>query len=419
MEPRRLVQTFRDSAAMRPLREFFLQARRDVRVLSRSVLFGDRPSPVVSRTKSCARSEIPAPPVESALPGRRVVKVTRVERETADATSLHLVEQDGSPLRFTPGQFLTLEVSVKEGLVRRAYSLIAGETPEDSAHITIKRIANGMASSLLCDTVQPGAELWVRGPSGNFTLPSDDIPRAGLVMIAGGSGVTPILSIAQEVLRTQSQHAGGPRITLVYGNRGIADVIFRERLARLADAHPSRLIVDHVLSDPPSSWTGGVGMLDSPTLRQRFDALGISRGANERMYFVCGPTPMMEAARRTLGELGVSPSRIREELFSRPEARATQLSSPAAQTLSVLKNGNVSTLVAAPGKTILDAALDAGIDMPFSCAMGGCGACRVRLSSGSVDMAEPNCLSQAERRDGYVLTCVGRATSPVVLEVDS
>jgi ring-1,2-phenylacetyl-CoA epoxidase subunit PaaE len=152
-------------------------------------------------------------------------------------------------------------------------------------------------------------------------------------------------------------------------------------------------------------------------LEERLQALGVHDDGFQR-YFLCGPTPMMIAAHEALRARGIAPSRIAEERFTRPEAREGAKGSDRTELVIISKGGEDRGIQVEPGQTILEAALGAGIEMPFSCAMGGCGACRVRLTDGEVQMEEPNCLSRAEREQGYVLICVGRprGASHIVME---
>ena len=342
----------------------------------------------------------------------RPLTITRVVRETPDAVSLYLTEADGSPLRFTAGQFLSVDVAVGGETLRRAYSLASAALPGHEAHITVKRIPDGRVSHHLNEHAVADTTLAVLGPSGNFTVSPDPVRERHAVLLAGGSGITPVMSIAHTLLLAEPKS----RVTLVYGNRGEGDIIFRERLARLAEEHGARLIVDHVLSDPPAGWTGGRGLLDTATIEARLAHLGV-RDDSSTEYFVCGPTPMMDAAHAALGARSVPAGRIHEERFTRPEAREHTDHPAVDAELTVRADGKETKVIAKAGLTLLEAGLSAGLPMPFSCAMGGCGACRVKLVAGEVIMDEPNCLSAAEHEEGYVLTCCSTAASPVTVEI--
>jgi ferredoxin-NADP reductase len=259
-----------------------------------------------------------------------------------------------------------------------------------------------------------GDAIDVLGPSGAFT-PAPARGARLLVLVGGGSGITPLSSIARTLLASEPE----TRIALVYGNVALEDVIFKESLDALAGEHPGaphRFRVRHVLEQPPPGWTGGTGRLDGAALARELDALDDPDlpGAE---YFLCGPAPMMAANRACLEQRGVAPSRIREERFVSAHAVPGAPASTKAHEVTLRMRGGERRVIVGGGRTILETALDAAVDMPFSCAVGGCGTCRVRLAAGSVAMDEPNCLSADERAAGYVLACVSRPTSPCTLEV--
>ena len=396
----------------RALGERIRGAQRDVTMVGRRLIFGQTPPPLISRPPKAQGSVV-------SLPGKspkmaRPVKVVEVVRETPDAISVFVTEQDGSPIEFKPGQFLSVDVEIEGEVFRRAYSLANVCLPNTPSHITVKRIKDGRVSNHLNDTLEAGAELQVLGPSGNFTVEPQSLRQRRLVMIAGGSGITPIICILETILRREKQS----EVVLIYGNRRWEDIIFRDRLEALATEFGPRLRVDHVLQDPPEGWEGGTGLLSSDILEARLAAIGVVESEADR-YFLCGPTPMMDAAHTLLAQLGVGPTKIAEERFTRPEARHGSVGSTTPQRVTVLRGKTEHGVQVEPGQTILEAALAAGLEMPFSCAMGGCGACKVRKHEGQVEMEEPNCLSRSERVQGYVLTCVGRPLSRVDVEVEA
>lgn len=386
---------------------------RDLGMLGRRLVLGQTPSPLIDRPRASSGAIVSLPRKTPNM--ARPVKVVKVVRETKDAVSIYLTEADGSPIEFRPGQFLSVDVNVDGQRLRRAYSLASACLAGVPVHVTVKRIEGGRASNQLNETIKEGDQLQVLGPSGNFTIEPRSVNQRHLVMVAGGSGITPIMSIAETVLRWEA----ASRVTLIYGNRSLDDVIFRDRLASLSAELGGRLRVDHVLERPPGDWHDGRGLLTGEVLESRLEALGIEDDGVTR-YFLCGPTPMMEAAHEALQRRGVDASRIAEERFTSPEARSGNAGSDKTELVIVAKAGHDHDhgIQVEPGQTILEAALAAGIEMPFSCAMGGCGACRVRRAEGEVQMEEPNCLSRAERERGYVLTCVGRPLSQCKIEVE-
>ncbi len=392
------------------------QIRRDVSMLARRASGKHSPpftrrqpnSPALAVRRATEDALLSARRAEVLAP--RTLRVARVVRETPDAITLVLEDPSGAPIHFAAGQFFTLLVRVapQAELLRRAYS--ASSDAHDAARVavTVKRVAGGAVSNHLNDHASEGELLQVLGPSGSFVVPDEPRAPAPLVLVAGGSGITPMMSIARTALAADR----GVRITLVYGNRGERDVIFRAELDALARAYTPRFVVRHVLSDPPPGWSGGVGLLDARALGAELDACDeLPAGA---LFFLCGPDPMMQAARDGLRSRGVADGRIVEERFNMPHLRAKPgagSAAPAAgpQVLTIRSNGSGAREVyVGPDQTILEAGLSAGVAMDFSCAMGGCGACKVRLCDGEVEMEEPTCLTAQERADGYVLACVSR-----------
>jgi ferredoxin-NADP reductase len=379
------------------------QLRRDVATAA-GALIGRNPPPLVRVTGTTKRAASHTP---------RPMRVARVVRETTDAVTVVLEHLDGEPVRFAAGQFFTLHVRLDDGEVaRRAYS--ASSSPLDASHvaITVKRVAGGRVSAHIVERLREGDVLDVLGPSGSFTPAPAQGPRR-IVLVGGGSGITPLTSIARTLLATEP----GTSVVLVYGNRARGDVIFHDALEALARDHGAtgRLVVRHVLESPPPGWSGGTGLLDGAALERELGALGDARGVPSE-YFLCGPDPLMHAARAFLTGRGVPHGSIHEERFVSAHAGPTAAPSTA-HTVVVRSRGGARRLVVEPGHTVLEAAFDARVDMPFSCTVGGCGACRVRLVDGDVAMDEPNCLTPEERADGYVLACMSRPGGPCTLEL--
>jgi ferredoxin-NADP reductase len=385
--------------------EALRQLERDVTSVGRRA-FGHRPSPLVKRSS--------AP--RSAIRGRedaRELVVARVVRETEQAFTLVLRAPDDAPFTFLPGQFFTLLTAVDGEIVPRNYSASnAPGSPE--LHLTIKTKAGGRISPVLARTA-PGARLRVLGPFGSFVVAPASSRR--LVLLAGGSGITPLASIATATL------AGDPLATvaLVLANRRQDDIILASALEALRAAHPDRLTILHVLEEPPAAWDGERGRLDRQTAARALDALDAVHleGAS---FFVCGPDAMRDEVLAALAARGIEEHAIRIERFAigpRPQVTMSPaaFAAPGARPISIRVKDRTHRTVVLPGATVLEAGLAAGADMPFSCGVGGCGACRVKVTAGAVDVEEPNCLTDAERAAGYVLACVGRPCGPCSVEV--
>ncbi len=382
-------------------------------------LSGRRPPPFTSRhadgAQAPSRHKDDLGERMTALLAPRTVRVARVVRETPDAVSLVLEDPTGAPFQFTPGQFFTLILPIGDSVLRRAYSVCSDARDKDRVAVAVKRVAGGLVSNHVNDNVREGDLLQVLGPSGSFVAPDAKGDARHLVLLAGGSGITPMMSIAKTTLATEPN----ARVTLVYGNRGRGDVIFHDAIAELAREHAGRFAVRHVLSAPPSGWRGGVGVLEERVVGAELDACGDLAGAT---FFLCGPEPMMRATRAALAARGVADDRILEERFNTPHLRVRTAKDASAgpQLLTIRANGaGVREVYVAPEQTLLEAGLSSGVRMDYSCAMGGCGACKVRLCDGAVDMEEPNCLTSAERGQGYVLACVSRLSEGATIALAS
>jgi len=341
----------------------------------------------------------------------QVLAVARVVVETPGAVTLVLRDGEARAFDFRPGQFFTVLVDVDGEVVPRNYS--ASNAPgEPELHLTIKTKEGGRVSPLLA-RVQPGDRLRVLGPFGSFVLDAaHDADAHGprrLVLVAGGAGITPLVSIARSVLAREPT----AELALVYANRREEDVIFAEALAALLREHGERLALVHV-----------TGRLDRTTASRTLDALPLASHPQAR-FFVCGPDGMRDEVLAALAARGIADAAISIERFSvgpRPQVATSSAAiaaavGPGARPVAIRVKDRTHRTTALPGATVLEAGLAAGAPMPFSCAVGGCGACKVKLIEGSVEVDEPNCLTDAERAAGFVLACVGRPCGPCVVEV--
>lgn len=391
------------------------QVRRDVSTVA-GALMGQPPPFLVARKPRAPEVEPSPGTTNTGVIRARPMRVANVVRETADAVTLVLEDPTGAPVTFLPGQFFTVIVTVEGVSLRRAYSASCAPGAEGGSRVslTIKRIAGGKVSHFLNDQMRPGMELQVLGPSGSFTPePSAGGPRH-LVLLGGGSGITPLMSIARTVLATEP----ATNVSLIYGNRREQDIIFRESLDSLARQYPERFRLRHVLAEPPEGWRGGVGLLNRYVVEDELSALpGLDAGP--ATWFVCGPEPMMVEARAALRSWGVKPERIREERFTQPHLRASETASvtQTPQPVEFRIRGTSRSVTVPPGLSMLEAGIAAGLPLRYSCTMGGCGSCRVMLREGQVAMEEPNCLMPEEREQGQVLACISRPVKPVVVDV--
>jgi len=334
----------------------------------------------------------------------RDLQLREVIAQTHDAVTLVFDNPSDNPIRFLPGQFLTLIFDIEGQEVRRAYSFCSDPAESATLALTVKRVPGGLVSNHICDHLRPGDRIRTLGPGGHFGTRADAGNARHVVLVGGGSGITPLFSIAQSLLR----HEPESRVTLVYGNRSGRDIIFREALAKLADDHDALTLI-HALESHDEAIQAHRGRLDHTGL-----AATVPVDTDAR-YFICGPTPMMDAAMAFLGQAGVDPSCIMVERFVAQDRTQQSASEGRTYAVQFLRSGRMVQV--RDDQTLLEAGLAAGVNLPFSCTMGGCGACKVRRISGDVDMEAPNCLSTNEVAEGGCLTCVGRPRSAVVLDI--
>jgi ferredoxin-NADP reductase len=386
------------------------QTRRDLAAVLDG-LRGRHPAPLVDRPP---RRPQPTPDggAAASVAAARELRIVERSLETADAVSLLLEDPTGAPIEFEPGQFFTLLVDIGGRTYRRAYSASSSYRDAGQLRLTIKRVEGGRVSNHINDRLAAGDIVRVLGPSGSFVCTPEPDAARHLVLIGGGSGITPLMAIALAVLADEPNS----RVSLLFGNRAVHDVIYLHDLESIAAEH-DRFELRQILERPPADWTGGTGRLDRDTTIAELDRLPDCD--LPATYFVCGPEPMMAAVREALESRGVAAGDIREERFSSPHLR-TDAPPPGigvVQPVDIQIAGATHEVSVQPGQTLLDAGLAAGLPMPFSCAMGGCGACKVKLTDGDVSMEEPTCLTPSEKEAGYVLACVSRPCSPAKLEV--
>ena len=333
----------------------------------------------------------------------RSLRVAEVIQETPTVRSYVIEPADeASQLPFRAGQHLTLLVSIDGVKHRRCYSFSSAPTAGARPSITVRRAPGGLVSGHLHETVGVGDTLLATDPGGDFTLATDPAASRLVVFVAGGVGVTPLMSLVEDLLRAEP----ASRALLLCGSRSEDEIIFRQRIALLEGRHAPRLQVRHALDTPPAGWAGIAGVLDGERV---LEALG---EASADAYYVCGPEPMMRNVCAALAGAGIGPDRIRTERFAYARA-AGSLPTRAAEVTFAASGRRVT---AQPGQTILQAGIEAGVDLPHSCTMGGCGACRVRKSGGTVVSSEPNCLTERERDDGYILACCSYADGDVTID---
>jgi ring-1,2-phenylacetyl-CoA epoxidase subunit PaaE len=335
------------------------------------------------------------------------LRVAEIVPETDEANSIRfdVPPELKDAFRFKAGQHLTLRADIDGEEVRRNYSLCTAPGDGDLM-VTVKRIAAGVFSNWVGDQLKPGDSLDVMTPHGSFTTEFDASASRHYVAFAGGSGITPVISLIRTALTVEP----GSRFTLFYGNRDASSIIFLEALAALKDRFMGRFELYHFLSDEAGDVELFNGMLDRATCDRAIEALIDDPKAIDA-WFICGPGPMMDAAEAALHAQQVAHERIRIERFTagRPSAAlAAQMAAlqeeAAGLALSVTLDGRTRK-VEFDGRNILDSARDAGMPAPFACKAGVCATCRAKVTKGKVEMAARYGLTDEEVAAGYVLTC--------------
>ncbi|MER5226658.1 1,2-phenylacetyl-CoA epoxidase subunit PaaE [Streptomyces flaveus] len=361
---------------------------------------------------------LPLPPVRSRRrPAFHALRVSAVEPLCADAAALTFDVPDrlAAEFAFRPGQCLTVRREIDGRDERRSYSICspAGTTPR----IGVRVVPGGLFSSWLVHGVRPGDTLQVMAPTGAFAPNLTGADGLGhQVLVAAGSGVTPMLSIAASVLAADED----AHVTLLYGNRRTGTVMFADELADLKDRYPARFQLAHVLSREPREAELLSGRLDTERLTALLDALLDVREVAH--WWLCGPHGMVRDARALLTGLGVPADRVHQELF---HADGEPLAPPATDRddatdrgptseVTVVLDGRATTFAAPRHRSILDGAQQARPDLPFACKGGVCGTCRALVTDGDADMRRNYALEPAEVSEGYVLTCQTYAASDIL-----
>lgn len=366
-------------------------------------------------------SAAPAPAVRPRTrrrPAFHSLRVAAVQPlcEDAAAVSFDIPAELAEEFAFAPGQSLTLRREIDGRDERRSYSICspAGSVPR----IGVRVVPGGLFSAWLVREVRPGDMVEVMAPTGAFT---PDLATPGHhVLIAAGSGITPMLSIAESVLAADSRSA----VTLFYGNRRTDTVMFADELADLKDLYPARFQLAHVLSREPREAEVLSGRLDAERLSALVGSLVDVAGADH--WWLCGPHGMVRDAQRVLAGLDVPADRVHQELFYADDEpvrevhhQDTAVVGPVSE-VTITLDGRSTTAALSRGRSILDGAQKTRPDLPFACKGGVCGTCRALVTDGKADMRRNFALEPAEVDAGYVLTCQSfPVTETLAVDYDS
>jgi len=334
--------------------------------------------------------------------------VKEVIQETDDAVSIVFEEPKEGKVDYKPGQFLTLIQTINKEEVRRAYSLSSCKALGENPTVTIKRVKEGLMSNHIGDHIKAGDQIDILDPMGNFTIDITPKENQHVYLFGGGSGITPLISIAKTILTSQSNS----KVSLIYANRDDKSIIFKDVIDKLNEQYTGRFSVVHFLENATSSWTGHTGYFTEDALTKLISEKSDSNYSNVE-YMTCGPEPMMKIVMDTLNKLDIPEERKHKESFvaAAPEPATQSSNDISDQQVKIVLEGEEHEFLVPKDKSILEAGLDDGLDIPFSCQSGLCTACRAKCVEGAVDMNGVDTLSKEEKEDGYVLLCVSHPTT--------
>mgnify|MGYP006166069155 CR=1 FL=1 len=355
----------------------------------------------------------------STAPRFHELPIARISPEAAGAVAITLAipPEQRTAFAFEPGQFLTVRATIDGQDVRRNYSISSPRSRlarNGELEIGVRPVEGGLFSNWAARAIKAGDTLQVMPPDGRFVIRKKRaIHRVGF---AAGSGITPILSIAASTLEEQPDS----KFTLIYGNRRMSTVMFNEALQDLKDRYRDRLTMIHVLSRQAQEVDLLQGRIDGAKVRDIIKAL-LPVGSMDEV-FICGPDEMITATENALVEAGVAADRIRTERFTvnlpagaHPVGASSTAEAVAGAandiTMTLVLDGKEHEIAIGPDEHLLDAGLNAGLDLPFSCKAGVCCTCRAKVTEGEVVMDKNFTLEADEMAQGYVLSCQARATT--------
>jgi ring-1,2-phenylacetyl-CoA epoxidase subunit PaaE len=349
------------------------------------------------------------------------LKVKDIRRETADAVSVafEIPATLQIAYQFKQGQYITLKLTVNGEELRRSYSICTSPHSESELRVAIKEVNGGKVSTHINRSLKVGDVMDVMTPMGNFYTPLNGGLKKNYVLFAGGSGITPMMSILKSTLYIEKQST----ITLIYANKNEESTIFKKELDEMASKHPNLKLV-YVFDQPQTKINDLQTGIVTPE-----KALALIESVNGKTadeYFICGPGPMMENVKVSLEKLNIAKEKIHIEYFSAvidavAKAETTVTGAAVNSKITVIQYGIETELqLHTNAESILDAAIEAGVDAPFSCKGAVCCTCRAKIIEGKVKMDANFALTDAEVEQGYVLTCQSHPlTERVVVDFDA
>lgn len=339
-----------------------------------------------------------------------VLTVEKIVHETKDAVSV-IFKKPGffKSVKYKPGQFLTLKIPINNKIENRSYSLSSSPFLHKFLRITVKKVDGGLVSNYICNELKEGQKIKVEKPLGNFFIEPNKSQSKKYVMLAGGSGITPIYSILISVLEKEPNS----KITLVYANRNLNSIIFKEELSNLQTKYPDKISITHLLDKADNLPNHNYHNKRLNTQLLDYILEKNLTNYNEGKFMLCGPQGFMDNAVEILESKGVLKHNIMIEAFT---ADLSKMENEAVEQSNVLVEGvgfNTEIKVK-KGETILQAALNQNLDIPYSCRSGMCSSCKAKCTQGNIKMLDGHLLSSDEVNEGYILTCVAYPTTEEV-----
>lgn len=338
--------------------------------------------------------------------------IKNIIKETEDAMTICL--KNGNlfkKFKYKPGQFLTINVPIEGVVQKRAYSFSSNPYADKDLKITVKRVEKGLVSNYVHDYLKIGDKLQVEDPAGSFYVEPKYGEQKQYVLFAGGSGVTPMFSIAKSVLTEEPSS----KVLLIYANQSIESIIFHEDIKALETNYPDAFKVEHIISSNKTTKDNYHSGLATTTL---IDGIMLKHDLvyDEHVYMICGPFGYMEKIKEVLGENGITRNKIKIEVFKTPTVKFTGKNLLSDVTLK--HNGEEYNFKVRGDKSILNQAMSENIVIPYSCRSGMCSTCKGRCLEGEVQMTDGHILPENEVASGGVLTCVTYPLSEkVVIEI--
>jgi ring-1,2-phenylacetyl-CoA epoxidase subunit PaaE len=344
--------------------------------------------------------------------------VKEVIRETADCVSIafHIPANLSSDFTYLQGQYITFKLNIGGQEIRRSYSVCSCPLTDADLRVAVKKVKDGKGSTYLNEHVKAGDVLEVMPPMGNFYTSMNASNKKEYILFAGGSGITPMLSIIKTVLKAEPQS----NVQLFYGNENDASIIFKQQLANLEQQAEGKLKVHHILNQADAACEAIYkGIMTTDKVAALMNAF--VKVTDNTEIFICGPTPMMQNVEQTLQTINVPKAQVHLEYFTAPIDAAVIAEPVGAKkaSLTIILDGDEVVTEIMPDESILEAALRINLDAPYACQGGSCCTCRALLVEGKVEMKVNYALLDAEVKQGFILTCQSHAlTDNIVVDYD-